>query len=285
MTTFNNMTIAAACSILSGFKSHGDMGLLEAEWGISGRTNQNSKTQRAADLAAIALNENIDVMTENGLTSLSRAIIEVAIHAPEYKRDEKEWRKFIAGLRFDGFEITENSIPVPSNSSWGKPSVKIEKVLSRIYPDDVPALDFKEAQSEIGLLLDRHSFTASKGHLNQAIRNFTGGNWASANAQLRSFLESYLRELASRCGFTGKLESTREVRAFLGETQPPLLLTEYNEWNFNEQKPQFISGLWARMNPHGSHPGLSEEDDCAFRLHISLISARLLLRRFDQRDP
>jgi hypothetical protein len=60
-------------------------------------------------------------------------------------------------------------------------------------------------------------------------------------------------------------------------------LTEYNEWNENNQKPQYIQGLMSRMHPHGGHPGLSEEEDATFRLQITLVTARLLLRRFRQR--
>jgi len=59
--------------------------------------------------------------------------------------------------------------------------------------------------------------------------------------------------------------------------------TQYNEWENDRGKPAFVLGLWARLHPQGSHPGLSEEDDCTFRLQVTLITARLFLRRLDQR--
>lgn len=69
----------------------------------------------------------------------------------------------------------------------------------------------------------------------------------------------------------------------LGFLRPPFLLSDYNEWNSNNQKPQFVQGLMSRMHPHGGHSGLSEEEDATFRLQINLIAARLFLRRFGLR--
>jgi hypothetical protein len=53
-----------------------------------------------------------------------------------------------------------------------------------------------------------------------------------------------------------------------------------NEWN-NDGKG-FINGLVKRLHPQGAHPGLSDEEDCTFRLHVVLLTAALLLRRFDK---
>ncbi len=83
-------------------------------------------------------------------------------------------------------------------------------------------------------------------------------------------------------GYAGA-DDSKAKRDFLGNLEPPFLLTEYNEWNINNQKPQYVQGLMSRMHPHGGHPGLSEEEDAAFRLHISLVTGRLFLRRFDER--
>ena len=41
-----------------------------------------------------------------------------------------------------------------------------------------------------------------------------------------------------------------------------------------------FNGLFNRLHPEGNHPGLSDEDDSTFRLHIVIIVARLLLRRY-----
>jgi len=282
MTNFNNMTVVAACTILGSFHSHDDLKLLEAEWGISGCCTNSSKSARAADLANLALSHEKEVFMESGRVPLSRAIIERAIHAPEKIKVDSNWKKLIAGLRFDGFEIIERRIAKPPNQPWENETITTQPVLRKIYPEDVPSLDFREAESEVEDLLKKYSFSKSEGHLNQAIDNFSRGHWASANAQFRTFFESYLTEIAAWLGNTGE-NSAVDVRNFLGKLNPPFLLSDYNEWNENGQKPQFFQGLMSRMHPQGSHPGLSEEDDCTFRLHITLITARLILRRLDSR--
>jgi hypothetical protein len=143
-------------------------------------------------------------------------------------------------------------------------------------------MDFGEAEDEIGMLLNECGFQVAKGHLNQALSAFQRGEWSSANGELRNFYESYLNEIAVGLGYTGAGDS-KAKRDFLGNLQPPFLLTDYNEWNANIQKPQFVQGLMSRLHPHGGHPGLSEEEDATFRIQVSLVTARLFLRRYKQR--
>jgi hypothetical protein len=44
----------------------------------------------------------------------------------------------------------------------------------------------------------------------------------------------------------------------------------------------YVNSLFKMLHPHGSHPGLSDEDQCPFRLHIVLVTARTFLRRLRQ---
>ena len=258
------------------------MEVLEVQWGIAGRCRASSKSARVADLARIACKEEIEVLTEVGRVHLSRALVEIAISAPEHKRHSAAWKTLVAGLRFDGFEVRTTHVEVESDDfgQSGRTDTSVELV--RMLPSDVPDLDFREGQSEVTLLLDRHGFTVAKGHLTQAVSAFSRGEWSSANGELRNFYESYLNEIASGLGHTGSGDS-RARRNYLGSLQPPFLLADYNEWNANNQKPQYVQGLMSRMHPHGGHPGLSEEEDATFRLQISLVTARLFLRRFDER--
>jgi hypothetical protein len=53
-----------------------------------------------------------------------------------------------------------------------------------------------------------------------------------------------------------------------------------NEWD--DDGRNFVNGLFKRLSPQGSHPGLSGEADSTFRLHIVLLTARLFLSRFDE---
>jgi len=282
MSEFNRMTVVAAAEVVSSFLSHSAMEVLEVQWGIAGRCSASSKSARVADLARIACEEKIEVMTEGGQVHLSRALVEIAISAGEYQQLSAAWRKLVAGLRFDGFEVRAARVEVDSREYWQAGRTEATVELVRMLPSDAPELDFREAESEVTLLLNRHGFTVAKGHLKQAVSAFSRGEWSSANGELRNLHESYLNEIATRLGYTGSGDS-KARRDYLGRVQPPFLLVDYNEWNPNNQRPQYVQGLMSRMHPHGGHPGLSEEEDATFRLQISLVTARLFLRRFDQR--
>jgi hypothetical protein len=68
-------------------------------------------------------------------------------------------------------------------------------------------------------------------------------------------------------------------RQFLANCTPPFLNHDLNEWG-NEGK-NFVNGTFKRLHPQGAHPGLSDDEDCTFRLHLVLLAARLFLRRLD----
>jgi hypothetical protein len=279
MTEFNNMTIVAATEVIAEFKSHGDMSVLEVQWGISGKSS--SKAARVASWAQRATMPNApQVMTENGLMNLPRAFVETAIKAPLGVRDRDAWKKFVAGLRFDGFEVVETEVQLSSTVPWQSPRTIV--TLSRMLPADISGLDFRKAEDELTTLLVQSGFTVAKRHLERAVSAFQRGEWSSANGELRNFYESYLNEIAVDLGCDSQQDS-KAKRDFLGRLQLPFLLTEYNEWNENNQKPQYVQGLMSRMHPHGGHPGLSEEEDATFRLQITLVTARLFLRRYRQR--
>lgn len=283
MSEFNRMTIVAAAEVAADFASHSDMEVLEVQWGIEGRCSASSKSARVASWAKLACDEELTVMTENGRVSLGRALVETVITAPTARRDSVPWKKLVAGLRFDGFEVVETETNLAAEYPSQGEVIKNVTTLVRMLPGDVPGLDFREAESEIFAILDRSGFAVAKGHLKQAVSAFQRGEWSSANGELRNFFESYLNEIAVALGYANGGDS-KARRDFLGnDVQPPFLLADYNEWNANNQKPQYVQGLMSRMHPHGGHPGLSEEEDATFRLQTTLITARLFLRRFSKR--
>ena len=281
MSEFNRMTVVAAAEVISSFKSHSDMEVMEVQWGVSGRCNNSSKSARIASWAGIATDEVTMVMTENGRVPLAQALVETAMYAPRQSQNIDAWKRFVAGLRFDGFEIETSEDIVGAGVSWaGDRAHRV--TLRRMLPEDIPGLDFREAENEVIALLDQGCFIVAKGHLLQALSAFQRGEWSSANGELRNFYESYLNEIAVGLGYTGD-DNSKAKRDFLGRLDPSFLLSEYNEWNENSQKPQYVQGLMSRMHPHGGHPGLSEEEDATFRLQISLVTARLFLRRYKNR--
>lgn len=285
MSTFNRLTVVAAIEVIEGFHSHNDMKVHEEQWDIAQYLGaQTAKSGRIAAWAKVAIQMNPTVWTEDGQMPLQRAIVDLAKSAPESERAKPAWRKYLAGLRFDGFEIVTVTVPDPSSRKGfdGQPKTVEQLELKRMLPADVPEMDFRESESEVEALLAKHGLSVAAGHLAQARSSFQRGEWAGANAQLRTFVESYLSQLAAKLGYAGN-DNMNERLKYLGELEPPFLLPAYNEWHANDQKPQYVKGLWSRMHPEGSHPGLSEEEDATFRLQITLISARLLLRRFDKR--
>ncbi len=282
MSEFNRMTIVAAAEIIATFNSHSDMEVLEVQWGIDGRCSTSSKAARVASWAKIALDEDVNVTTEDGRVTLGRVLVETAIQAKSGDQETAAWKKLVSGLRFDGFELEQIEKEVAYGDFWEE-NVIIKKFrIIRMLPDDIPNLDFREAESEVAALLDRWGFSIAKGHLARAVSAFQRGEWSSANGELRNFYESYLNEIADRLGCKDAKDN-KAKRDFLGGLQPPFLLSDYNEWHSNAQKPQYVQGLMSRMHPHGGHPGLSEEEDATFRLQIMLVTARLFLRRYNQR--
>ncbi|MFL6258583.1 MAG: hypothetical protein ACJ76Y_02625 [Thermoanaerobaculia bacterium] len=135
-------------------------------------------------------------------------------------------------------------------------------------------------QSELMDLLDQFRFATSRGHLEQANAAHTRGEWASANAQLRSFAESLFDEIATRLdpvAAAGAVTSEAR-RRLLATISPPFFLETLNEWD-STKATGFIQGFWRRLHPQGSHPGLSSEDDSTFRLHLVQLVAHHLMKR------
>ena len=286
MPEFHTFTLTAAIEVLEvEYDTHDRLDTLVFGWGCLDYIGGSTIKRKLLDLARAAAKLNLTARTSSGDVPLQRAIVEEAIKVPERRRDAAAWLKLTAGLRFDGFEVVKDRMPDPTGrqSIFDDGPIEIEVLaLRRMLPEDMPGLDFREAESEVAALLKKHKFTVAQGHLEQATSAFQRGEWAAANSQLRSFFEDYLNRVADELGF-GKQNTIKDKREFLGRVEPPFLLASYNEWNANTQKPQYVQGLWSRMHPEGSHPGLSEEEDATFRLQISLVTARLFLRRFDQR--
>lgn len=89
-----------------------------------------------------------------------------------------------------------------------------------------------------------------------------------------------MNEIAERLDPTGATSTPtgHARRQLLANMSPPFLFGALNEWTGDGKN--FTEGVFKRLHPHGSHPGLSNEEDATFRLQLVLIVARLLLRRF-----
>ena len=152
--------------------------------------------------------------------------------------------------------------------------------LRRTLPE---ALDVPAADDEVHLLLERYNLAVPLGHLDQAITAHGRGDWAAANSQSRSFLESLLDEAAYRLAQNPPrgANQSQARREMLANLQPPFLVGDLNEWG--NQGKNLVNGVFKRLHPQGAHPGLSDDEDSTFRLHMVLLLGRLFLRRLDAR--
>jgi len=140
-----------------------------------------------------------------------------------------------------------------------------------------------KSESELFTLLGKFGLTISKGHLEQAISNHSQANWAGANSQFRTFIESLLIGISNKLIPANKTNNAQSAITLLSKTvNPPFLRADLNEVENNICKKPFIEGLWKRLHPEGSHPGLSDEDDSTFRYHISIVIAYYLLKRLEK---
>ncbi len=76
---------------------------------------------------------------------------------------------------------------------------------------------------------------------------------------------------------------TRVARRHLpANLQPRFLQPDLNEWRGDRE--DLVHGVLKRLHPEGPHPGLSDEEDSTFRLHLVLLVAHIFLRRLDSRQ-
>jgi hypothetical protein len=154
-------------------------------------------------------------------------------------------------------------------------------IVKKLLPKEI---EEAKIESELEASLDKFNFSQTKGHLSQAVSAHSQGNWASANSQFRTFIESLLIEINNYLLPGNPVSTAAKAIKLLSETaSPPFLRTDLNEVAVSKDDDAFVSGLWVRLHPDGSHPGLSDEDDCSFRYHISVIFANYLLRRLKDR--
>ena len=267
----------AAAKILTEILNQTTFEELAVEWDLDGLSSGPSVRSKLTQVARVALENEHTVFTADGPQPLRLAMVEKAMRCSKQIKSKHSdlWVELKTGLRFDSFEIVDEQFEAPEESLFGGPRYDTKLTLKRMLPEDVPELNFREAESELVSLLKKHKFEVPLGHLNQAFKNFSSGDWAAANGAMRAFYEGYLDEVANRIGYVGKDDAYKR-RKYLAQCSPPFLLEKYNEHIY-------VQNLMKRMHPEGSHPGLSEEDDCTFRLQITLISARLFIRRYDQR--
>jgi len=249
-----------ACTFLGQmFEYHGDLDDLLLRWELDGFIGELRGTVRDRLRSFfIVLRDNPELEFDGRL--VRELIVEQAArHASLGYRSSET---FIRSLARDGYSIDEN----------------------REIRRDLPAVaDLPAADDEVHTLLRKYNLATPLGHFDQAVDAHARGDWAAANGQLRTFCESLFDEIAllldqANAPTTMAGETRRQLLANLAV---PFLSRSLGEWS--DDGKNFVNGLFKRLHPQGNHPGLSDEEDCTFRLHIVLIVARLFLRRLDER--
>jgi hypothetical protein len=115
-----------------------------------------------------------------------------------------------------------------------------------------------------------------------AIEAHTRGDWEAANAQLRTSLEGLFNDIARQIdpARAGALQSGVNLRQMLADNSIGFLAMDRKEWSADGKN--YIEGLFKMLHTDGSHPGLSDEDHCTFRLHVVLVTSRTFLRRLKE---
>ncbi|MBS1207902.1 MAG: hypothetical protein H6R19_300 [Proteobacteria bacterium] len=226
-----------------------------------------SVTAKCAWLARTANQRATDVIgTLNGRVTLAEAVVREAVEATMPQNMIAEQQRFLRGLALDGYIVSWDS-------ETGAP------LLRAALPGeaDLPATD-----DEVHQLLKQFAFTSSLSHFDQAVEAHTRGDWAAANSQVRTFLESLLDEIARRVyrDEASNLATNENRRALLANNG--FLSKDRNEWT--DDGKNYLNGLFKMLHTEGSHPGLSDEDHSTFRLHLALITGRTFLRRLKDRE-
>lgn len=204
---------------------------------------------------------NLVVHTLDGNVTLAEALVREAVELVRPSSTWPEQTALLRGLVRDGYVLEEDE---------NTRAIRMRAAL----PDEIA---LPEADDEVRGLLRQLDFQVPAGHLDQAIEAHTRGDWAAANAQLRTFFESLLEAIAfafdhAAASLCANSENRRAMLASKG-----FLAVDRNEWT--QDGKNFINGLFKMLHTDGSHPGLSDEDHSTFRLHLVLVSARTFLRR------
>ncbi|WP_039784143.1 hypothetical protein [Herbaspirillum huttiense] len=263
---FTRPTLAAATELLGVSLTQGLFGQMLFRLTLGTRIPADDKisvTKKVVLLNAILETDGqVQVATLDGQMTLIEAVVMEAVSVTqENSRQHAEHQSLLErALALDGFVIEW------AQGHGSKPRLRAA------LPSEV---DLPDTDDEVHLLLKHFNFTVSLGHLDQAIDAHTRGNWAGANSQTRTFMESLFDSIAIHIDASTASGNSENRRAFLATKQ--FFSVDRNEWTADGKN--YINGLFKMLHTEGSHPGLSDEDRSTFRLHVVLVTARTFLRR------
>ena len=168
---------------------------------------------------------------------------------------------FLTALEADGYVLSEDGTLAPA----------------------VPVLGDPQPPSEaIERVLHRFGFGEAANHRRQALDAYRGGNWESANAQVRTFLLALLRAFYGNL-VGGVTPDDKAVRDALAGLNPPFLRADVKEWD-PQARGSFLHGVFSRLAEDGSHPGRSSREEAKFRIRLADAIALDWLERLESRS-
>jgi hypothetical protein len=266
MPQFSRSTIIELVEALA-FKTHAEITKFVLRFGIDGDDHSRGLEPRSVGIIHFLI-QNEDKRGPLG----ANIVYEIADYLLEEKVRRSRWRDELD---------PEEMFPRLVRSLWQDGYTIVDGELQRSFPE---SLELAEPRDELFLLIDTYRYSTARGHLEQAISAHTRGDWASANSQLRSFVESLFDSIAETLLPAGTpLPATSHLRReALTRLTVPFIRIDLNEWEPNG-KGGFVQGLWNRLHPEGSHSGLSDEEDSTFRLHFVLLAGSHYMRRLHSR--
>ncbi|MCM8614367.1 hypothetical protein [Pseudomonas aeruginosa] len=208
---------------------------------------------------------NVSIFAREGEMTRGEALVREAVRLMGSTSRHEEQKDFERCLARDGYVV-----------SWeeGECGAGAPPWLRRSLPQNV---DLPESDDQVHQALKDYGFGRTLGHLDQAIDAHTRGDWAAANAQIRTFLESLFFDMASRIA-SSHLPENPSLNNCLQALEKCGFLSE-NRAEWTQDGKGMLNGLMKMLHSEGSHKGLSDEDHSTFRLHIALVTARTILTR------
>ena len=248
---------------------------LELEHEIPEDTGMSVQKKCARLARVLAAGGDREVETRQGRKSLAEAVVLEAAALAENGSQWKPQQVFEQALARDGYALHWEEQGGFTQMWQTKGHAKLVGALP-------PELAAERTDDEVHTLLAARSFKLSAGHLDQAVGAHGRGDWAAANAQLRTFVEGLAMETAMELGIAGAETMTTENR-LRGLAKVGFLSSGRKEWVGDGKG--FVNGLVKMLHTEGAHVGLSDADHCTFRLHVTLVTARMWLRRLSDWRP
>jgi hypothetical protein len=223
-------------------QQHNDISTLINELGLEG-VPWGSRLERANSLVRAL--DNLYTEPERSQRLLFLAERQLRTHAHLLDQADSIYSELKRAFEVDGYALVDGAL-IPATPA----PFQVE--------EQVPILEQN---------LETRGFAVARDHYRQARENFTDGNYAAANGQTRSFLESLFIELCAQ----------RTAKRF--EDASAALQHLKNTGWFGMSESQHYRSFWADIQDNGPHQGLSDNDEALLRLHYATAVARYVLAK------